>query len=143
MTFSSVLPILERIAADITGPVTALLPGVAVHLDEDVDLQYSDLPALAIYPTEERNDEEYQNDFSTSQFKKELFLRIELRLAGTPASLLCTPIMVAIVAALQSDPMLGGLINSIEAGTVTWATGHLGSGLASGACLELTIRYIC
>lgn len=142
MSFTNVVAILEKIQADITGPVTALLPGVAVHLDEDVDLQYADLPAIAIYPTEERNDEEFQNDFATSPFKKDLFLRIELRVAGTPASLLCTPAIVAIVQALQADPRLGGLINNIEAGTVTWATGHLGSGLASGACLELTVRYV-
>lgn len=140
--FSNVLAIITQIKADLTAPVTALLPGVEIHLDEEIDLVYDDLPALAIYPTEERNDEEFQNDFATCPFKKDLFLRIELRVKGTPASQLCTPALVAIVEALQADPRLGGLIDSIEAGTVTWATGHIGSGLVSGACLELIVRYI-
>jgi hypothetical protein len=67
---------------------------------------------------------------------------MELRVKGTPASQLCTPAFNAIIKALQSDPRLGGLIDNFEAGPITWATGHLGSGLASGAALELTARYI-
>jgi hypothetical protein len=139
--YSNAPAILTQIKNDITAPITALLPTVQVHLDEDLDISYADLPIVAIYPTEERTDADYNND-NLGPFKKELAIRIEIRMGGTPASTLCTPIINAIVATLQTDPGLGGLCNNFDFEPITWATGHLGSGMASGAALEMLIRYI-
>jgi hypothetical protein len=139
--YSNAPAILAQIKADITAPITALLPNVQLHLDEDLEIVYTDLPCIAIYPTEERNDADFNND-NHGPFKKELAIRIEIRMAGTPASALCTPIINAIASALQADPLLGGLCNNFDFEPITWATGHLGSGMASGAALEMLIRYI-
>jgi hypothetical protein len=139
--YSNSNAILAQIKTDITSSVTALLSTVKIYLDDDLDISYDQLPVVTIFPTDETNDSDFYNDIS-GPFRKELAIRIELRMAGTPASLLCTPIINAIVTALKSDPRLSGLVDNFDFGTVTWATGHLGSGMASGAAFEMTIRYI-
>jgi hypothetical protein len=138
VSFTNVLPIITKIKDLITGPVTALIPLVTISTDEPINYVFSDLPMLNVYPIKE----DFVFDESTnSEDKKHLAVRIELRLAGAPASSLCTPIMNAICAAIKANKRLDGLAVYVELQGLQWANDSTSSGAVSGMSLDLEIQY--
>ena len=138
MIFTNVQPILAKLKALITTPVTALLPLVTISTDEPLNFVTSDLPLLNIYPIKE----DFIFDESTSgEDKKHLSIRIEIRMAGAPSSTLCTPVMNAICAAIRANLRLDGLVVYTELQTLQWANDSTSSGSLSGMSLDLEVQY--
>lgn len=138
MAFTIVQEIIAQVIADITGPVQALIPGIAIHEDEPLELNYPDLPMVAVYPYKE----DYIYEESFEQGKKRLALRVEVRLKGSPASSVASPVINTIVSALQADPWLGGLATYVEHQSIQWANAKTSSGLACGASLDIQVDYL-
>lgn len=138
VTFTNVLPIITKLKDLITGPVTALVPLATIALDEPINFVFSDLPMVNVYPLTEA----FVFDESTSrEDKKHLSVRVELRLAGAPASSLCTPIMNAICTAIRANPRLDGLATYVELQGLQWANDSTSSGSVSGMSLDLDVQY--
>ena len=138
MSFSAAVQILEQIVADLTAPVTTLLPKVTITLDEPLTLVYTDLPSVSIYPMRE----EFLYDESFSDDKKQLSVRIEIRCTKGPASTVCAPIIEAIVTAIKADRTLGGTAQYVEPQTIQWANDITSSGAVCGASLDLQVNYL-
>lgn len=136
--FSRAIEILQQIQTDITAPVTNILPSIKINLDEPIDPIYEDLPLIAIYPVKETFD--LQESAGTETYKH-LFLRIEIRLLGIPASLVATPIVNAISSAIQADQFLGGLAVYVELGDINWASDRVAKGNICGASLDIQVDY--
>jgi hypothetical protein len=148
--YSEALPILQQIQADITAPITALLPTIQIFLDDPVDFLYTDLPAIAIYPIKEEHDDSQDTN---SQYYKVLTLCVVFRTispsivlssgrtTNSPASIIATPIVNAINAAIMADRQLGGLAIYVEPGTIYWASNHVSQGIVVGADIEFTVKY--
>ena len=141
--FTNAAAILQRIQADVTAGLDALLPGVPVNLDEPVDLIYEDLPYVAIYPVNEGYLAESE---SQPDDKKRLTLRLVYRakagpLHGGSAALVCTPVINAISAAIKADLWLGGLASYVELQGIDWGNADFGKGQVAGSSLEVQVDY--
>jgi hypothetical protein len=135
--FTNALNILDYIKTLVANNVA---PGITnVYLDEPLDLVYSDLPLIAIYPIKE----DFVYDSSTNtEDKKQLSIRIEIRLPGGPASSTCTPVLNTIATAIKADKWLGGLSDYTELQTIQWANDTTSNGKVSGASLDIQVNYL-
>ena len=139
MTYTNALAIIETIRDLITAPVTALYPDITLNLDEPINLVYSDLPSISVYPL--REDFQYEESFGSSD-KKHLAVRVELRMKGGPASTVCTPVVNAIAAAIKADVRLGGLATYVELQSIQWGNDTTGSGAVCGAAVDIQVQYL-
>lgn len=137
--FTQVLPIMDKIQSDLITPITSLVHGITINLDEPLNLVYTDLPTLCIYPVKEDFD---YNGSDNVQDKKNLFLRLELRMKKGPASTVCTPVINQIVATLKADRTLGGLADYVEFQTIQFANEQTESGQVCGASLDIQVDYL-
>lgn len=136
--FTDALSVAQAIKTKITAPVTALVSTMSFNLDEPINLVYSDLPMVSTYPV--REDYNYEES-TTTHHKKHLTLRVEIRMAGGPASSTCTPVVNAISDAILGDRTLGGLAQYVELQSIQWANDNTGSGVVSGAAVDILVQY--
>ena len=134
MSFTNSTAILTQIQTDLT---TANL-GITINLDEPLELVYDDLPSISIYPLRE----EFIYDGSYNQDKKQLAVRVELRMKGSPASSICTPIMNTIASAIKADRTLNGLADYVELQSLQWANDITEKGYVCASSLDLQIDYL-
>jgi hypothetical protein len=113
-------------------------PSFNVNLDEPIELVYEDLPSIAIYPIRE----DFNYDESFSQDKKNLSLRIEIRMKGSPASTIATPIVNQISTLIKADRTFAGLAEYVEIQSLQWANDRSEKGLVCGAALDLQVNYL-
>lgn len=132
--FTNATEILTQLKTLIDG--TAL--GITVNLDEPLELVYDDLPSISIYPLRE----EFIYDGSYNQDKKQLAIRIELRMKGSPASTYCTPAINTIATALKADRTLAGLADYVELQSLQWANDITEKGYVCAASLDLQVDYL-
>jgi hypothetical protein len=134
--FTNSLAIINQIKTDLTSALT--VPNLTINLDEPLDLVYSDLPTLSIYPLKE----DFVFSDSFTQDKKQLFIRIELRMVSGPASTICTPVINDISTAIKADRTLGNLADYVELQSIQWANDKTESGYVCGASLDLQVDYL-
>lgn len=138
MSFTNAPAILAKVKAILIGPITALVPTISVSTDEPVNFVFSDLPLLNIYPVKE----DFIFDESTNnEDKKHLSLRVELRMACSSASAVCTPMMDAICIALKANRRLDGLAVYTELQGLQWANESTSSGSVGGMSLDIEVQY--
>ena len=136
--FTNALAIAQELKTIITAPALAVVPGMTFNLDEPVNLVWDDLPVVSTYPVSE----EYNYDESTgASDKKHLRLRIEVRVKSGPASVVCTPVVNAVCAAIKANRSLNGLAQYVELQTIQWANDNTGSGVVSGAAVDVLVQY--
>ena len=137
--FTNVEYYLDRIIEDLQTPISALLPNVQFVTDDPVNIVYTDLPIISVMPITE---EFIYDDSSNSSDLKELKISILLRMAGTPASSLCSPIINQIVSTLRKDRMLGTSDTVyVEFQGISWASDRVAEGKLCGASLDILVRY--
>jgi len=130
--FTNCQAILNQIQSDLQ----AAIPAIPVFIDEPLNLVYADLPNIALYPV--REDFVYDESFQ-SEDKKRLIIRVELRMAGGPASSLCSPIINTIAAAIRADRTLAGMAMYVELQGVEWANDTVSQGKVCGASLDIQV----
>ena len=137
--FTNALAIITHIKADLAA-IPTLPDGININLDEPITLVYEDLPSLSVYPLRE---EYLAEDSFQSESKKRLLVRVELRLKGSPASTLCTPVINLICDAIRADRTLGGNVDYVEIQSIQWANDIAKEGYVCGASIDLQIDYLC
>lgn len=134
--FTNSTAILTKIKSILDAGVT--LQNVNISLDEPLNLIYSDLPAISIYPI--REDFIYEESYN--QDKKHLSVRIELRMKNGPASNTCSPVINQIAGLLKSNRTLDGLADYVELQSIQWANEQIEQGIVSGASLDIQVQYL-
>jgi len=135
--FTNNVAIIAQVISDITSAVSTYSI-TNINNDEPLNLIYSDLPAIAVYPVRE---EFIYDDSSSNSEKKKLALRIELRMLGGPASIVCSPVINSISDAIKADRTLNGLAVYVERQSIQWANEQISQGQICGASLDLEIEY--
>ena len=138
MGYTKCLDIINRIKTTITAPVIAQVPTMEIVIDEPVNLVFSELPNIAIYPMTEQFI--YAESFNQND-RKQLMVRVELRMKGGPSSQVCTPVVNTICAAIKADRTLGGLVTYVEIQMIQWANEQTGSGVLSGSAIDIQVNY--
>lgn len=136
--YTKSLEILTQIKADMVSIIATLPANITINLDEPITLVYDDLPSLSAYQIRE----DLLPEDSYSQYKKRLLVRIELRMVGSPASTLCTPVVNLICAKLKADRTLGGLADYVELQSIQWANDIVASNYVCGASIDIQIDYL-
>jgi len=135
--FTNVQAYVSKIITDLEA--ANLIPGVNVSNDEPLELVYSDLPNITVIPTTE---DFVYDDSSNSSDMKELNISIQLRMQGSPATTLCSPVINQIVSTLRNDAMLGSQNTVyVEFGNLSFANDRISDGKVCGASLDIKIRY--
>ena len=132
--FTNSTAIMTQIQTDLN----AASLGIPINLDEPLELVYDDLPSISIYPVRE----EFIYDGSYNQDKKQLAIRIELRMKGSPASTYCSPVINTIASTIKADRLLGGLADYVELQSIQWANDITEKGYVCAASLDLTVDYL-
>ena len=130
MSFTNNVAIIEQVITDITSAVSSYNI-TNINNDEPINLIYSDLPSIAVYPVKE--DFIYDESSSNNDSKK-LYLRIELRMKNGPASIVCSPV-------IKADRTLNQLAIYVERQSIQWANEQISQGQVCGASLDLEITY--
>lgn len=134
--YTNAVAILNQIKSILTTSV--VITDLTISLDEPLDLIYSDLPSIAIYPLKE----DLLYDEGYSQDKKQLSVRLELRMKSGPASTVCTPVVNTICSAIKANRTLGNLADYVEIQTIQWANDKTESGYVCGASVDIVINYL-
>ena len=137
MSFTNNVAIIEQVITDITSAVSSYNI-TNINNDEPINLIYSDLPSIAVYPVKE--DFIYDESSSNNDSKK-LYLRIELRMKNGPASIVCSPVINSISDAIKADRTLNQLAIYVERQSIQWANEQISQGQVCGASVDLEITY--
>lgn len=99
------------------GALLAKPAGLTVHRFRHIPLERDELPSAVVYLGSEPVGRETA---APPIVEREMIFRVELRSEGEPSDRVLDPYVTWVVAALQADPTLGGLVRKLEERRTEW-----------------------